>query len=103
MKKSETYTDTGKIFLYPSATAAWHFVPLSKPLTATLRATYGKGTRGCGMLPVEVTIGTTTWKTSVFYSKQPEGYMLPLKAAVRRKEYLYEEDKVTFSFTVGTS
>lgn len=43
-------------------------------------------TYGWGMIPVEVTIGRTTWTTSL-YPKQG-GYLLPVKDAVRSAEGL---------------
>ena len=36
---------------------------------------------------VEVTLGTSTWRTSVFPDKA-RGYVLPVKSAVRRREGL---------------
>lgn len=44
--------------------------------------------RGFGSIRVEVTVGSTTWRTSVFPSKQEGGYVLPMKKAVRTKESL---------------
>ena len=41
-------------------------------------------TYGWGMIPVEATIGRTTWTTSL-YPKQG-GYLLPVKDAVRTAE-----------------
>lgn len=41
-------------------------------------------TYGWGMIPVDATIGTTTWTTSLF--PRDGGYLLPVKAAVRRAE-----------------
>lgn len=42
--------------------------------------------RGFGSVRVEVTCGSSTWATSVFPAA--EGFVLPLKAAVRRAELL---------------
>lgn len=39
---------------------------------------------------IEATIGGTTWRTSLFPSKQAGGWLLPLKAAVRKAEKLAE-------------
>ena len=42
--------------------------------------------RGFGSVRVEVSCGSSTWSTSVFPSA--DGFVLPLKAAVRRAELL---------------
>ena len=43
-----------------------------------------------GSVYVEATIGATTWRTSLFPSKQVGGWLLPLKAAVRKAEKIAE-------------
>lgn len=50
--------------------------------------------RGFGSIRVRVTVGSTTWSTSVFPSKQEEGYVLPVKRAVRQAEGIGPGDDV---------
>lgn len=50
--------------------------------------------RGFGSLRVEVTVGRTTWRTSVFPSSGQRTYVLPVKRAVRRAEGLDVGDEV---------
>ncbi|EAR25599.1 hypothetical protein A20C1_05011 [marine actinobacterium PHSC20C1] len=51
--------------------------------------------RGFGSIAVEVTIGGSTWNTSIFpISSEPDSFFLPVKAAVRRAEGLDEGDLV---------
>ena len=40
-------------------------------------------------------IGDTKWQTSVFPAKESGGYLLPVKAAVRKSEGLTAGDTVT--------
>ena len=47
-------------------------------------------TGGFGSVRISATIGATTWQTSIFASKDVGGYLLPLKAAVRKAERLAE-------------
>ncbi len=49
--------------------------------------------RGFGSLKVTATIGETSWRTSIFPSRET-GWMLPVKAAVRKAEGLSEGDEV---------
>jgi hypothetical protein len=51
--------------------------------------------RGFGSIAVEVTIGATTWNTSIFpISSEPDTFFLPVKAAVRRAEGIGPDDTV---------
>ena len=44
--------------------------------------------RGWGAIKVRVTIGKTTWETSIFPDGNPVKYFLPVKKEVRTKEHL---------------
>ena len=56
--------------------------------------------RGWGSLPVTVTIGKTSWKTSIFPDAKAGAYLLPLKADVRKKEKILASDTVSFSLEI---
>jgi len=96
----QSYTMTEKVWLYPGDMAAWHFVTLTKATGKEIKETYGPSARGFGSLPVEVTIGKTTWKTSIFPDKYSGSYLLPLKAKVRKSEGIDVGDMVRFSITI---
>ncbi len=100
MTKPVVHTCQAKIWLYPGETASWHFVTLPKELGTTLKQTYAKNRRGFGSLPVSVTIGKTTWQTSIFPDSHSGSYLLPLKASVRKKEELLIGDTITLSLAV---
>lgn len=53
--------------------------------------------RGFGSVRVRVTVGKTTWDTSLFPSKDLGTYVLPLKAAVRRAEGITVGDEIRVS------
>ncbi len=61
---------------------------------------FGKKQRGWGSLPVVVTLGKTSWKTSIFPDKKSGTYLLPLKAEIRKKEEIFSGDKVSFSIEI---
>lgn len=73
--------------------AAWHFAVLPEEESDELEALYG-GLRGWGSIPVQVTAGASTWKTSVFPSKEREAYVLPLKRSIRDAEGINAGDSV---------
>jgi hypothetical protein len=80
--------------------SAWHFLPITKPIGAEIKETYGKSVRGFGSLPVEVVIGKSVWNTSIFPDKYSGSYILPVKAKVRRAEDIDAGEKVKFSIKV---
>ncbi len=98
--KKTSYTVKGKVWLYPGESANWHFFTIPKSETFELKERYAGLTKGWGSLPVEVTIGNTTWKTSIFPDKKSGTFLLPIKAAVRKKEEVYEGDMCTVYFVV---
>ena len=53
-----------------------------------------------GSVYVTVSIGDTRWQTSLFPSKEAGGWLLPVKAAVRKAERLAEGDAVTLTLSV---
>ena len=103
---TETITHTGPLWRWttPAAPAAWHFITIDGEAgealsgTAIMRRLEGNA-RGFGSLKVVATIGGSTFKTSVFPSKS-EGWLLPVKASVRKAEGLGEGDVVVVSLEV---
>ncbi len=83
----------------PAAPAAWYFVTIdgeageALSAIALMRRLEGGRKPGWGSLKVAVTVGASRWNTSVFPSKDT-GWMLPIKAAVRKAERLSEGDLV---------
>ena len=55
---------------------------------------------GFGSVRVQVTIGSTQWRTSVFPDKKSGCFMLPIKKAVRTAEQIDTGDAATIELTV---
>ena len=96
---TERITHTAQLWRWTGGdNGSWHFLTISgdagEALTATalMRRLEGMA-RGFGSLRVTATIGESTWQTSVFPSRET-GWMLPVKAAVRKAEGLVEGDEV---------
>lgn len=96
----ERVTHRGMLWRWttPAAPAAWHFVTIDGAAgeelsaTALLRRLEGAA-RGFGSLKVTAQIGRSRFKTSIFPSKET-GWLLPVKASVRKAEGLAEGDVV---------
>ncbi len=97
----KTYKVSGKLWLYPGESANWHFFTIPKKESAEIKEAFRGLTKGWGSLPVEVTIGKTKWKTSIFPDSKSGTFILPMKALVRKSEGLFEGDACTVSFTIA--
>jgi hypothetical protein len=65
---------------------SWTFVSLPAEASEEIRELSAGPRRGFGSVPVQVSIGTSTWRTSVFPDSASGVYVLPVKRAVRRTE-----------------
>ena len=80
--------------------AAWRFVSVPKKLSAEIRDSFEALARGWGSLRVVVTVGKTSWQTSIFPDKKSGTYVLPLKAAVRKKENIADNTTIACEIEV---
>jgi hypothetical protein len=97
---TESITYTGPLWRWTGGNGgSWHFLTIdgeageALSATALMRRLEGLS-RGFRSLKVLATIGDSAFRTSVFPSKA-DGWMLPVKAAVRKAEDLGEGDAVT--------
>jgi hypothetical protein len=74
---------------------SWTFVSLPDEASAEIREVAGAIPRGFGSVRVTVTIGASTWKTSIFPDAKSGVYVLPLKKAVRKAEGVEAGDTAT--------
>lgn len=89
------YLFDAELWLWSARSDTWTFVSLPLDVSEEIRELAGETPRGFGSVPVTVTIGATTWQTSIFPEPRPKGYVLPVKKAVRRAEGVEAGDPVT--------
>ena len=87
----------GKIWFWKGP-APWFFVTVPAKQSRDLKAISGFVTYGWEVIPVQVRIGKTEFKTSLF--PKDGRYLVPLKASVRKAENLDEGDKVTIRLEI---
>jgi hypothetical protein len=88
-------TVTAPIWLWSGGQGSWHFLAISGDEATEIRAhSFGGERRGFGSVRVEATINGVSWRTSVFPQKSG-GYILPIKAEVRRRAGVSADDIVT--------
>jgi hypothetical protein len=74
--------------------SAWHFVTLPPDVSDDIEELTAPTRRGFGSVRVEVTVGETTWQTSLFPDSTVAAYVLPVRRAVRDAERLAVGDPV---------
>jgi len=81
-----------ELWRWEARTETWTFVSLPTDVADEVLDLAGPVERGFGSVRVEVTIGTTVWRTSIFPSS--DTYVLPVKKSVRAAEGLSIGDTV---------
>ena len=82
---SALYRFTAPLWQWQARRDEWFFVSVPEDLSDEITARTDGLRGGFDSVPVQVTVGTTTWRTSIF----PGGdgrYSLPMKKAVRVAE-----------------
>jgi hypothetical protein len=96
---AETCRFTAELWRSGEPPEGWHFVTLDEATSAAVRER-PRPPRGFGSVRVEVTIGSTTWRTSVFPDSGSGRYVLPVKQTVRQTEGLLEGDLLDIRLTI---
>ena len=86
---SDPYRFDAELWEY-QGTAAWFFLSLPEEIADDIDERFGHLEAGFGSLRVEVAVGSTTWRTSVFPDTKRGTYLLPVKKQVRKAEGLVE-------------
>ena len=81
------------LWIWTGETASWHFITVPEELADEIRVHSLANRAGFGSVRVEARIGDVTWRTSVFPQKRG-GYLLPVKADVRRRANIAAGDNV---------
>ena len=88
-------TVTSPLWLWSGGQGSWHFITVPEDQSAAFRAESLARRGGFGSVKVEARIGEVRWRTSVFPQKSG-GYILPVKASVRRDAGIAAGDEVSF-------
>ena len=85
---------TGPLWLWSGGQGSWHFLTIPEEESDGIRAHRLAHRGGFGSVKVEAGINGITWRTSVFPQKSG-GFILPIKASVRRDTGIAAGDLVT--------
>jgi hypothetical protein len=89
-------TVTASIWLWSEGKGRWHFLTVPPEQAVEIKAHSFGTRRGFGSVRVAATINGVSWRTSVFPQKSG-GYILPIKADVRRRAGIAAGDEVNCS------
>jgi hypothetical protein len=90
-----TYEFDAQLWLWDARKAdTWTFISLPPEIADEVLELGGPHARGFGSLRVEVRLGGTLWRTSIFPDNHAGTYALPVKKAVRRAEGVEAGDTV---------
>ena len=79
----------------------WHFVSLPAEVSTEITDITAGAQRGFGSVRVAVTVGATSWRTSIFPDNKTGAYLLPVNKAVRAAEHLQAGDEVRAKLQVA--
>ncbi|MFC4125556.1 DUF1905 domain-containing protein [Nocardia rhizosphaerae] len=96
---SDAYDFTARVWLHDAG--SWHFVSLPESCADDIADRHPRTGPGFGAVPVTVTVGGTTWSTSLFPDKARGTYLLPMKKAVLRAERIDAQDHVHVHLRTG--
>jgi len=91
---------TGPLVRWSGDKATWYFILLTGDVVGEIHYAAMGRTGGFGSVKVQATIGDTSWNTSVFPDRKNGGFVLPVKAAVRKAESLNEGDQVKLTLHI---
>ena len=90
---------TATLWRWSGEGGSWHFLTIPEDLCGEFRAQSLLRRGGFGSVRVEASIDDVTWRTSVFPQKSG-GYILPVKADVRRRADIGAGDEVGLTLEV---
>lgn len=96
---SDRFSFTAELWEHEGS-ASWFFVSLPEDVADEVDERWGQHAGGFGSVRVEVTVGATTWRTSLFPDTKRATYLLPVKRAVRTAEGLADGSVVEVELAV---
>lgn len=101
MIEERTFTFTAKLWRWQSETAtAWHLITLPQEPSDAIKFFFPRKGGGFGSIRVQVTIGDSQWRTSIFPDSKSGTFVLPVKAVIRKAEKISDGDEVKVKLEV---
>lgn len=95
------YEFTAKVWTYFNGKSTYYLASMPARIGAAIRSMQqGRPRRGWGSVPVHITIGQTSWKSSIFPESESKSYLFLLNAKVRKAEAIKENSRITVSISL---
>jgi hypothetical protein len=91
--RDRAFSFSAEIWKYQGK-GGWYFASVPATLTQKIRKSWIVCEEGWGRLPATAQIGSTTWKTAIWFDGKHSTYLLPIKSDVRKKESIQENQEV---------
>ncbi|GAB4417104.1 MAG: DUF1905 domain-containing protein [Bacteroidia bacterium] len=82
-----------KIWKYPGS-GGWYFVSMPTDTALEIRENMKWREEGWGRMKATAEIGSSMWETAIWFDKKQRTYILPLKAAIREKEKIEQDEEI---------
>lgn len=93
---TDTYRFDAELWEY-TGQAAWVFLTVPAEHAADIAAIPRAPRPGFGSIRVSVSLGGSTWRTSIFPDSKAGTFLLPVKKAIRARERVEPGDVVSVS------
>lgn len=85
------YAFDASVWLYPGK-SGWYFISVPKDISADIHEKFADRKRGWGSIPINVKIGNSSWKTSIFPDSKSACFLLPIKSEIRKAERILVDE-----------
>lgn len=93
------YEFTNKPWRY-NGLNGWVFISLPKNMAKEIRTHFKNEEEGWGRLKATAKIGTSEWKTAIWFDTKMNTYLLPLKSVIRQKENIEIDKRIAVSLWI---
>ena len=101
--KGIQYTFTAKAYHYSTSAdmIGWTIVSLPKEISIEIRDNFKYLEEGWGRMKATAKAGNSEWKTAIWFDTKQDTYLLPLKAAIRKKENIALNEDVEITIWIN--
>ncbi|MGG5332555.1 DUF1905 domain-containing protein [Enterococcus sp. AZ163] len=96
------YEFSAAVYHYSSSPemTGWTMVSLPKDLAEAIRNDFKDREEGWGRMKITAEIGNSLWQTAIWFDTKQDTYLLPLKAAIRKKEKIIENQIINVAIWI---
>lgn len=96
-----SYEFTSHVWTYFNGKSTYYLASLPPKIGTAIRLLrQGVPRRGWGSVPVTITIGDTSWQSSIFPESGKKSYLFLINAKVRKAENITEDSRISVTITL---